>query len=198
MQHNVFMSKEGHAEVTTPERHAHASLPKLMAVQKLDVIIAIVSSPSPRCLIPKAGSHVAVECSRPLAKKQSVQMASCTSGERMGSTWIIALACRGKASLSGQDGTYHDDDVPRQRLGAWITEVEEAGGDGTHPLVLAGCCRCHCRSLTAVHRRCLVGTVWLAAVPALTTAGCAALVCGDDGERDSFGVGLGCRRCWWR
>lgn len=50
-----------------------------IAVQKLEAMIAMVSSPSPRCLMPKAGSHVAVACSRPLAKKHMVQMATITT-----------------------------------------------------------------------------------------------------------------------
>ena len=52
MQQSVFMNSEGHADVTKPARHAHASRPMLIAVQKLDVMIAIVSSPRWRCLIP--------------------------------------------------------------------------------------------------------------------------------------------------
>ena len=63
MQHNVFMKSDGHADVTKPDRHAQARRPSDMADQKLDVMIAIVSCPRPRCLIPYVGSHVAVACS---------------------------------------------------------------------------------------------------------------------------------------
>ena len=62
--------------MTNPDKHAQASRPRLMAVQKLEVMIAMVSSPSPRFLMPKAGNHVAVACSRPLAKKHNVQIAT--------------------------------------------------------------------------------------------------------------------------
>ena len=50
-----------------------------MAVQKFEVMIAIVSSPRARCCMPKDESHVAPACSQPLAKKHSVQIASITT-----------------------------------------------------------------------------------------------------------------------
>ena len=64
---------------THPAKHAHATRPSDMAVQKFEVMIAIVSSPRARCCMPKDESHVATACSQPLAKKHSVQIASITT-----------------------------------------------------------------------------------------------------------------------
>ena len=44
----VFAKRAGHAEVMTPAKHAHATRPNDMAVQKFDVMMAIVSSPCTR------------------------------------------------------------------------------------------------------------------------------------------------------
>ena len=79
MQQIVFAKTAGHAEVTAPERKAQPIRPMLIAVQKLDDMIAMVSSPSPRCLMPNAGSHVAVECSSEVAKKHSALIVTITT-----------------------------------------------------------------------------------------------------------------------
>lgn len=47
-QHMVLMKSDGHAEVTNPENAAQPSLPSAIAVQKFDVMIAMVSSPRSR------------------------------------------------------------------------------------------------------------------------------------------------------
>ena len=79
MQQIVFAKTAGHAEVTAPERKAQPIRPMLIAVQKLDDMIAMVSSPNPRCLMPNAGSHVAVECSSEVAKKHSALIVTITT-----------------------------------------------------------------------------------------------------------------------
>ena len=62
-QSAVLRKRIGHADGTSAETHAQPARPALIAVQKLEVMIAIVSSPKCRCWMPKDESHVATACS---------------------------------------------------------------------------------------------------------------------------------------
>mmetsp|Transcript_3052 Transcript_3052/g.7602 ORF Transcript_3052/g.7602 Transcript_3052/m.7602 type:complete len:202 (+) Transcript_3052:692-1297(+) len=93
----VFRNRTGHAEGTRAETHAQPARPALIAVQKLEVMMAIVSSEAPRRSTPYAESHVATVCSHPLAKKQRQHIAPIATASLVRQVNITDSATGGSA-----------------------------------------------------------------------------------------------------